>query len=217
MNVIIVGCGRVGAELAYRLYLQEHQVAIIDASAAAFENLPADFRGRIVEGDGLVQDVLQRAGITEADGLVAVTNSDSLNAVVAHLARSAYQVPKVVVRNYDVHWLALHETFGLPVVSSTIWGVQRIEELLHGDQVRPLFSAGSGEVNLYELTVPEYSRGRQLQELFPAEQVRVMALTRSGRALLPQETFILEAGDIVHVSTTPAGIAALHQQLKLSN
>src|SRR5450759_2742546 len=88
MNIIVVGCGRVGAELAYGLYRREHHVTVIDEEPSAFENLPSDFRGRTVEGEVLAPDVLHRAGIETAQGLATVTSSDSLNAVVAHLART---------------------------------------------------------------------------------------------------------------------------------
>lgn len=132
-KVIVIGCGRLGAELAYRLYQQGCQVAVVDQLAGAFNNLHPDFRGRTIEGDGLNQDVLHRAGIEQADGLTAVTNSDSLNAVVAHLASTVYRVPKVVVRNYDSRWQRLHEAFDLQMISPTIWAAQRIEALLHFD------------------------------------------------------------------------------------
>jgi trk system potassium uptake protein TrkA len=132
VKVVIIGCGRIGAELAYQLYRQDHEVTIIDDAPEAFSNLHPDFRGRTVEGDGLAEDTLRRAGIQDADGLAAVTNSDPLNAVVGHVARTVFRVPKVVVRNYDSRWLSLHEAFGLPVVSSTLWGVRRIETLLYG-------------------------------------------------------------------------------------
>ena len=104
MNIIVVGCGRVGAELAYRLFQQGHQVTVVDIVAAAFDNLDPSFRGRTVEGDVLAQDVLRRAGIESADGLAAVTSSDTLNAVVGHVARTVYHVPNVVVRNYEPRW-----------------------------------------------------------------------------------------------------------------
>ena len=65
MNVIVVGCGRVGSELAYGLYKRGHKVTVVDTDADAFANLPADFRGRTVEGDVLTPDILQRAGITK--------------------------------------------------------------------------------------------------------------------------------------------------------
>ncbi len=150
MKMIVVGCGRVGAELADRLSQRGHQVVVIDQSEDAFHNLPADFKGRVVEGQALSQDVLRRAGITHADGLAAVTSSDSINAVVAHIAREEYNVPSVVVRNFNSRWRTMHEVFGLQVVSSTSWGAQRIEELLYQPEIRTVFSAGNGEVELYE-------------------------------------------------------------------
>ena len=215
MNVIVVGCGRVGAELAYRLYQKGSQVVVLDIEPAAFSNLPPDFRGRTVEGEGLSEDVLHRAEIERADGLAAVTNSDPVNAVVAHVAHTVYQVPKVVVRNYDSRWESLHEIFGLPVVSSTVWGAQRIEELLHHGDTRLVFSAGNGEVSLYEFIVPASAHGRTLQEVFPEDQCRVMAVTRDGRAMLPSDTFRFEDDDIIHLSATPASLAALRTRLNL--
>ncbi|HNB54738.1 MAG TPA: NAD-binding protein, partial [Anaerolineales bacterium] len=73
MKVIIVGCGRVGSALAHQLNKKGHLVTVIDQNAAAFNALPNDFHGRLVEGDALVKNVLQRAEIAQADGLVAVT------------------------------------------------------------------------------------------------------------------------------------------------
>src|SRR5574337_2055095 len=214
MNFIIVGCGRVGTELAYRLFQKGHQVAVIDQVAAAFNNLSADFRGHTVQGEALATDVLRRAGIEQSDGLVAVTNSDSLNAVVAHVAKTVYHVPQVVVRNYHPRWRALHEAFGLQVVSPTSWGAQRIEELLYPTFARCVFSAGNGEVEIYELSVPEAWHGRTLHEFLHAGQCLAVALTRAGKAILPSPENRLEAGDIVHLSATLVAIDALRERLQ---
>jgi trk system potassium uptake protein TrkA len=130
MNVIVVGCGRVGAEVAYDLFCQGHKVTVVDQNAAAFGNLPPDFRGLTMRGDVLTQDVLQRAGIEHAQGLAAVTPSDSVNTVLGHIARVVYKVPNVVVRNYDPRKRPLHEAFGLQVVSPSTMGAQKIEELV---------------------------------------------------------------------------------------
>jgi trk system potassium uptake protein TrkA len=213
MNLIVVGCGRVGAELAYRLYQGGHQVTVIDEVAQAFDNLPSDFRGRTLEGEVLNQDVLRRAGIAQADGLAAVTNSDSINAVVARVACAVYHVSNVVVRNYDPRRRLLHEAFGLQVVSSASWGAQRMEALLHETRIRPVFSAGNGEVEVYELAVPGVWQGRSLQELLPEGDCLAMALTRAGKAMLPAVDAPLEAGDVLLLSATMDGIEALRQRL----
>jgi trk system potassium uptake protein TrkA len=214
MNVIIVGCGRVGAELAFRMYQRGHQVAVIDSAAAAFNNLPPEFQGRIVEGEALNRDVLHRAGIPQADGLAAVTNNDSLNAVVAHVARTTYDVPFVFVRNYDPRWRPMEEAFGLQLVSSSSWGAQRIEELLYHADMRTVYSAGNGEIEVYEFVIPQEGAGHTLRELLVDVPCVPVALTRAGRASLPALETVLEEDDIVNVSATVDGIEAVRQRLK---
>ena len=213
MQVIVVGCGRMGAELAYRLYQRGGQVTVVDQSPLAFNNLPQDFRGRTVEGDGLERDVLQRAGIEQAKGLAAVSSSDAVNAVVAHIARTVYKVPQLVVRNYEARWRQMHETFGFQIISSTSWAAQRMAELLYNADVRPIFSAGNGEVDIYEIVITPAWRNHKLSELLPSSQCIAAALTRSGQAMLPSLTTRLEPGDILYVSATLEGISALQQSL----
>jgi trk system potassium uptake protein TrkA len=212
MFIIVVGCGRVGSELAYRLFQNGHQVAVIDQVGGSFHHLNPGYRGRTIEGEVLSEDVLRRAGIEQADGLAAVTNSDSVNAVVAHVARTIFKVPNVVVRAYDPRWRPVHEAFGLQAVGSTAWGAQRIEELLHSPQGRVVFSAGNGEVEIYEVVVPEAWEGRRLGELVVGECVAV-AHSRGGRASLPGAEVQLEAGDVVHVSASLPGIEAVRRRL----
>jgi trk/ktr system potassium uptake protein len=210
---IVVGCGRVGSELAYTLFRKGHQVTVIDHLGSSFEHLDPAYRGRTIEAEALNQDVLRLAGIEQAQGLVAVTNSDPVNAVVAHIARSVYKVPNVVVRNYDPRFLPLHEAMGLQSVSSTAWGAQRLEELLESAALKAVFSAGNGEVEVYELTVAEAAAGRALGELLNGAECVAVALTRAGRAVLPQPETRLARGDVVHVSATASGIGELRRRV----
>ncbi len=214
MNFVIVGCGRVGAELSYRLFKAGHQIAVVDSNREAFNRLPPEFRGRTLEGEGLAESVLERAGIREAHGLAAVTNSDTLNAVVAHTARVIYGVPIVVARNYDPELRSLIEAFGLQMVSSTYWGAQRVEELLTNPAQKTVYSAGNGEVEVYELIVPDGWAGHSLGELLDSPaQIYPVAITRAGRSFLPDMDVLLESGDVVHVSSTFEAIGALYARL----
>jgi trk system potassium uptake protein len=213
MHIIVVGCGRVGSELAYRVFQKQHRITVIDIQQSAFSSLPPDFRGRTILGEALNQDVLHRAGIESADGLAAVTSSDTTNCVVAHLARSIYHVPNVIVRNYQPHFRSLFDVFNLQVVSSSSWGAQRIEELLYHPELRTVFSAGNGEVEVYEFTIPEHWAGRELGEIVPGEGCSPVALTRAGQALLPDCDTLVELGDVVLVSATFDGIRALRANL----
>ena len=180
MNVIIVGCGRVGAELALLLSGRGHDVTVIDHVGSSFGHLDPAYRGRTIEAEPLAEGVLEKAGIREAQALATVTNSDAVNAVVAHVARTVYGVPNVVARNYDPRWLVLHEAMGLTSVSSTAWGAQRIEELLERPRLRAVFSAGNGEVELYELQVPEAWVGRTLAALVAGIPCSPVSLTHGG-------------------------------------
>ena len=214
MNFIIVGCGRVGAELSYHLFSRGHQVVVVDINKEAFNRLHPDFRGRTLEGEGLAEGVLERAGIREADGLAAVTNSDTLNAVVAHAARTIYDIPNVVARNYDPNLRVVIEAFGLQTVGSTYWGAQRVEELLMNPSQRMVYSAGNGEVEVYEVQIPEEWNGRTIGELLGSlGQCYPVALSRAGRSSLPEAGMKLQAGDMLSVSSTFEGIGALTSRL----
>jgi trk system potassium uptake protein len=213
MKIIVVGCGRVGAQLADRLFHQGHQVTVLDVVASAFDNLDPGFRGRTLEGDVLAQDMLRRAGIETADGLAAVTSSDTLNCVICHVARTVYHVANAVARNYEPRWIPLYEAFGIQAVGASTWGAQRIEELLADATLRTVFSAGNGEVEIYEILVPEAWQGRTLNEMVNHSGCRPVALTRAGKAMLPASDMILEAGDVLDLSATFEGIEALRRQL----
>lgn len=211
MNFIVVGCGRVGAELAYRLFKNEHQVVVVDSNRQSFNRLHPDFRGRTTEGDALSADTLERAGIEKADGIAIVTNSDTMNAVVGQTVRTHYpQVKQIIVRNYDPAMRDMLEAFGLQIVSSTAWGAERVQELLIDPSFRAVFSAGNGEVELYEITIPLEWAGRKIQEIISASQDSVaVALTRAGRAGLPLPESQLLEGDILTVSATLDGVKTL--------
>jgi trk system potassium uptake protein TrkA len=202
-----------GAELAYRLFQRQDDVTVIDQVAAAFDNLHSLFRGRTVQGEVLNQDVLHRAGIEYANGLAAVTNSDTLTAVVAHVARTIYHIPHVVARNYNPRWQPVHEAFGLQAVSSTTWGAQRIEEMLYEAEVHPVWSSGNGMVDLYEFVVPEHCQGRLLREVLPEGPYTVVAFTRQGHPTTPAHQIPLEAGDVIYLSPAPEGREALRRWL----
>jgi trk system potassium uptake protein len=214
MNFIVVGCGRVGAELCYHLFKNGHQVVVVDINKESFNRLHPDFRGRTLEGEGLAEGVLERAGIREADGLAAVTNSDTLNAVVAHAARTVYGVTNVVARNYDPNLRPIIEAFGLHSVGSTYWGAQRVEELLINPSQRAVYSAGNGEVEVYEIHIPGRWSGRMVDELLaPLKDCYPVALSRAGRSSLPYADMKLQTDDLLSVSSTFEGIGALTARL----
>jgi trk system potassium uptake protein TrkA len=213
MKVIVVGCGRMGADLAYRLYKRGHDVAVIDHLESSFNLLSADFQGRFYEGDALNNDVLHRAGIETCDALAAVTNVDALNLVLGHAAQTHFKVPFVVARNYDPRSLPLYENFGIQVISAISWAAQRLEEIIYHSEVRTVFSAGNGEVEVYELKIPPAWNGIPVNKLNQCEDCLTIALTRAGKAMIPAPTTVMQKDDIVHFSATLDGIEAMRYRI----
>ena len=102
MRVIIVGIGDIGYELARDLTRGgSHEVVLIDNNEARCEDLSEEFDALVLEGDGTHPELLQKALIEESDALVASTNSDALNTVIAMLAKR-FGVPTIISFNPNV-------------------------------------------------------------------------------------------------------------------
>ncbi len=119
MNVVIVGCGRVGARLATTLDQAGHRVSIIDTQSAALRRLPPEFGGKAVVGTGIDEDVLKQAGIEDADAFFAVTNGDNTNLMAAQLAQKRFQTRQVAARVYDPVRAESYRRMGIYTVCPT--------------------------------------------------------------------------------------------------
>lgn len=212
MNIIIVGCGRVGVELALTLH-QNHTVTVVDRNARSFDRLGFHFSGRAIQGHGLDRTTLERAGIMNAQALAAVTSSDNVNVIVARIARDIYHVNRVVARVYNPRRATIYEKLNLQTVSSSTWGAHRIEQLLVHPGMQSVSSAGNGEVQVYEMIVPPEWSGHLVSELIPMEHSIPVALARNGKGILPRAETLLEPQDILQVSSTPEGVKILRERI----
>jgi trk system potassium uptake protein TrkA len=130
MKVIIMGCGRVGAQLADLLDKENHEITILDVDAYSFRRLPLDFRGTALLGSGLDEEILKKAGIDKIDAFVAVTQGDNRNIMAAQMAQHIFHVPKVVCRIYDPLRRDLYTLLGLEAISPTTIFAQMLKERL---------------------------------------------------------------------------------------
>ena len=130
MKVVIMGCGRVGAQLATLLDIEGHSVTVLDIDAYSFRRLSADFGGTALVGNGVDQEALKQAGIEDADAFVAVTQGDNRNVMAAQIAKHIFGVPKVVSRIYDPLRRELYNTLGIEALSPTTIFAQLLKEKL---------------------------------------------------------------------------------------
>jgi trk system potassium uptake protein TrkA len=128
MNIIIMGCGRVGARLATLLDIEGHTVTLLDIDAYSFRRLPADFGGTALVGNGIDQEDLEKAGIKEADIFVALTQGDNRNVMSTQIAKHIYHVPKVICRIYDPLRRELYNSLGIEAFSPTTIFAQLLKE-----------------------------------------------------------------------------------------
>ncbi len=134
MRVVIMGCGRVGAQLAVMLERRGHEVTVLDTNPNAFERLPRDFKGRKLVGNGIDQDVLRRAGIERADAFVACTQGDNRNVMAAQVAKHIFNVPRVVSRIYDPIREEIYRMLGLRTISPTKVGAELLMKAVEEEE-----------------------------------------------------------------------------------
>jgi trk system potassium uptake protein TrkA len=135
VRVVIVGCGRVGAQLARLLLADGHEVTVVDKDSGSFGRLGSDFAGKVVLGTGIDEDVLLRAGIEEAEAVVAVTSGDNTNVMAAQVAKEIFGVPKVICRVQDPLREEIYRSLGLETICGTVWQANHIRDSLEGREL----------------------------------------------------------------------------------
>jgi len=128
MKVVIMGCGRVGAQLAGLLDADGHTVAVLDTDTYSFRRLAPTFGGTALVGNGIDEAALRRAGIEEADVFVALTQGDNRNVMAAQIAKHIFNVPRVICRIYDPLRQELYDTLGIEAFSPTTIFAQLVKE-----------------------------------------------------------------------------------------
>jgi len=132
MNVIIMGCGRVGARLASQLEKSGNQVTVIDLDPNAFRRLPTDFKGNALVGNGADATMLRRANIQTADAFIALTQGDNRNIMAAQIAKDIFKVKRVVCRIYDPLRQEMYAEMGLESLSPTIVFADMLQNMVEG-------------------------------------------------------------------------------------
>ncbi len=214
VHVVVVGCGRVGTELATSLERDGHTVAVIDKNRHAFRRLPKSFGGTTVLGFGFDQGHLEEAGIRQADGFAAVTNGDNSNILSARIARETYEIPNVVARIYDPRRAVLYERLGIPTVAAVAWTTDQVLRRLYPSRSVTEWSDASGTVSLVERALPDVWAGRKLVELTEGDRFRLVALSRAGEARLPGPDVIGQEGDVLRVAVRRDAVDELEKRLE---
>lgn len=209
MHIIIIGCGRVGSQTANLLSEAGHNVSIIDLDPKSFNRLGKSFNGQKIIGFGYDKDVLERAGIEEADAFAALTHGDNRNIVAALIAKKEYKVPIVIARIYDPVRAIVYNKLSITTISPTRWGANKIKELICQKDINSQLSLGNGEVEIIEIEVPYNFKGLTYDKINVPGEIMVTAVTRLGRAFVPVVGSEVKEGDIMLLSVASESIPKL--------
>ncbi|MCL5772454.1 MAG: TrkA family potassium uptake protein [Actinobacteria bacterium] len=213
MEVVIMGCGRVGAQLANLLSMDGHKVSIIDMDTKSFNRLGKSFKGEKILGFGFDREVLEKAGIEHADAFASVTQGDNRNIIGALAAKREYNVPIVVARIYDPIRALVYNKLGITTISPTSWGANKIKELICHSDVSSQLSLGNGEVEIIEVEVKSNLVGYASDKINVPGEIMVASITRLGRAFVPVVGTIMNEGDLLHIAVASTAIPQLKRIL----
>ena len=216
MKVVVVGCGKFGVRVSEYLSRQNHDVTVVDSDRETFHSLSEEFTGRKVCGVGYDKDVMNEAGIAMADVVISCASSDSLNAVVAHIAKNIFHTPTVIARMYDPVRARLFESMGIYTVSITRLGVDNVMGYLEANKSwRVVQKLGNEDVQLVKVRVPAALSGTKLADLEVEGRMKPVALERQGHSLLPEAETQCEYNDLLYLAVQKDYLKQARDQLQL--
>lgn len=127
---IIVGCGRLGASLADQLSGRGESVLIIDRDDQSFRRLSQDYGGLTIKGDGTEIPVLTGANIRKATSVIAVTNHDNTNIMIAQIAKEVFHVDNVIARLYDPDRECVYREFQINTICPVVLSSARVDQMM---------------------------------------------------------------------------------------
>ena len=216
LHVVIGGYGRVGRYLARMLEFEGHSVSVIDHNPLVFEcDESEEILGQKFVGPVFDRDVLEDAGIRDADCFAAVTSGDNSNIVGARTAKEYFRVPRVIARIYDPRRAEIYRGLGISTIASVTWTSTRLLDMVTHPDLHSEYQYGNAEVELMEVEVPAGLEGKHFTELNVPGEIAVSAIVRAGSAILPVEGFTLEMGDVVFVNVQRESATKLERLLGL--
>lgn len=207
MRYLIVGCGRVGSQLAKLLDRDGHHIIVVDQNPASFKRLGQDFKGDLVVGTGIDYDVLKRCGARTADGFAAVTDGDNRNIMAALIAQRMFKIKSIVARIYDPPRGQLYHELGVKTVIPTTMIAKIIRDTLIDAPWAPGQAFDYGQVTSLAATIAPGDAGKRVADIERAGTIRIAAVRRGTNVLVAHNDLALEQGDEINAIVAPEAIS----------
>lgn len=194
MYILIIGCGRVGSELAKLLQAEGHNVVVVDKNPKSFQRLGATFNGLTITGNSFDLEVLKEAGIEKANAVCVVTNGDNTNIMTAQIAKKMFKVPKVIARVYDPQRADIYKQLGLDIISGTILLAAMIRDKIIESSFSS-FLIESGELGVLEIEVKDNLNGKRISEINIPDEFQVVTVIKKKKTIIPRPDTVVDKGD----------------------
>jgi amino acid transporter len=222
MNVLIIGGGNLGSNIADRLLKQdefrmvfrssEYQITFIEQDEENCKKLERRFNVPIFQGDGTKQEILDQVEPHKMDVAIAATNNDERNSIIALQVKRLGISPVISIAR-DPAYVSLLEDNGIVCISAPYATAAMVENYLDRPNVADLFEIESGVASLIDMEVPENGRvvGRRIQDIDIPDQCVVAAVIRDDQFVVPRGKTEIRAGDHVVFVGPSESIQAAHE------
>lgn len=201
MQIIVIGCGKVGSRFAQLMSQEGHDIVIVDNIRENFDLLDQNFRGLRVIGVPIDEDVLKQAGIESADGFVALTPDDNINMMACQVAKEIFKVPRIFARIQDPVREEVFYQFGVHTVCPTNMAVQEFRALMMGETSTTSCLIDNNIIDFDYERVEESDVGKKIVDLTVRKDTMILGLIRNGELHFSRPSLLLEIDDeIVFVS-----------------
>ena len=194
MNIMIVGCGRVGSQLAVLLSQEGHNVTIIDKNADSFRRLGGTFNGVTAVGNAFDEKLLRELKIEKQDAFVSVTSGDNTNLMASQIARKMFKVPRVIARVYDPERADIYKKFDLDIISGTILVAAMIRDKIIENRFTG-YLVETGELGVIEIIATKDLEGKRVSELNIPDEFSVVVIERKKKVIITETFTKIELGD----------------------
>ena len=200
-NVIVVGCGRVGSQLANMLWDNGNNVCVIDKNVKAFANVGRNFNGSTVQGVGFDEETLVKAGVEDCDVMAAVTQFDNTNLMCAEVGSRLFGVPHVIARLYNPDHERAYMQLGIDYVCGTSLVAEDVFSKIVSGHGSHIDTFGEFEVLRFTLDLSSRDNAKTIRvsELERDHEVRIIAFERAdgSASSIPTPDSLLYAGDSI--------------------
>ena len=194
MNIMIVGCGRVGSQLAVLLSQEGHNVTIIDKNADSFKRLGGTFNGVMAVGNAFDEKLLRELKIEKQDAFVSVTSGDNTNLMASQIARKMFKVPRVIARVYDPERADIYKKFDLDIISGTILVAAMIRDKIIENRFTG-YLIETGELGVIEIIAGDDLEGKRVSDLNIPDEFSVVVIERKKKVIITETFTKIELND----------------------